>query len=172
MVVRGMKNFLLGLILGILVVGYHSYAYSCDYDYLASFDSDQQKVLQKSYLKAFDTPYKDYLPAIAVQESYAGKWLIRVGESYGVFHIQLTTALSRLGIKDTFHRHIVASDLVTDFDLNAKLALAELRYWSMRHKKDMNKVLASYSAGHNYEYGLTYSDSVKAIATKLKGCFE
>ena len=144
---------------------------------LSSMNKSQRKVISKSfeYGQPHDLGYT--LAAIAWHETGAGKVLVNTRtHSYGVYQINLKTALSREKMaNEGFNRNMIASKLVSDIEFAAKHALMEIRDWrKIRGKDNLTAVLASYNggwAGPKITESQRYAEAVKAKIKTLKACY-
>jgi len=157
-----------------LMVPMMSYAASTDTFVCEKLDDSQVATIASAYMFGQKFDMGNSLSAIAWQESLAGKWKIRLGRnaSFGVYHINIKTAMKRLHKKDThFMRGIVAQHLVDNDNLSAKLAVEELKYWKKVRHSNWHKVWASYNNGYHYtKQAKQYALNIAAIIKKIKKC--
>lgn len=129
--------------------------------------SDSQVgVIVKAYHLGEPDGYGYTLAAIAWQESLAGVVKVNAFDpSFGIFHINLTTASKREGITSNFSKNMLAQRLIDDDSYNAYHAMQELDFWKAQHKGNWRKMWASYNGGWNWKKAGSYAE---AIATKIK----
>jgi len=131
--------------------------------------------VSKGYYAALDHGYGLTLAAIIIKESQGGLYRVNPeSKDFGLTQINIKTAISRLGYKDTpFMRSVAASKIVFDDDLAIALAIEELLYWESRRGGQWSHVVASYNSGNNMRKGLkNYYPRVAKLVEQLKGCFK
>lgn len=103
------------------------------------------------------------LTAIAWKESSFGEKLESPTGDYGTFQINLKSFNARFGddLKQYGISQFSKSMLISSRTVGLIAATAELNYWKDIHHGDLDKVLASYNAGHNIDAGKDYSADIK-----------
>lgn len=167
-----MNKFVMGFIL--IAVSLNTNAHhACDIQHKLS--NDQWYNVSKGYYAAQPHGYGLTLAAIIINESQAGLYKVNPeSKDYGLTHINIKTAVVRLGYKDTpFMRSVVASKVVFDDDLAIALAIEELLYWDKRREGVWKHVVSSYNSGNNMSKGIKYYyPKVAKTVNQLRGCFE
>jgi hypothetical protein len=136
--------------------------------------NEQWYNISKGYYAAQPYDYGLTVAAIIAHESLGGLYKVNPeSKDYGLTHINVKTAVNRLGYDDTpFMRSVVASKLVFDDDLAIDLAIEELLYWDGRRDGNWAEVVASYNDGTVIEErGRRYYRIISSVVKKLKGCF-
>lgn len=145
------------------VLSVSAIASNCNY-------TDEQSTLIKkaaSYGSAFG--YRKTLAAIVVQESFVGKYVIRINPkdgkhgSYGITHILLDTAMWLEGVESVWKAKDSIAELLIKDDLYA-LGLAVKKLDSV-HKGNWMKTWSAYNGG-SYKYAVNIRDNVR----KLESC--
>lgn len=140
-----------------------------------SLTGKQITVLADAYMYGEPYDLSHSLMGIAWQESLAGKWKIQQhgSASFGTYHINIKTAMKRLGKKNSnFASNMVAQQLVEDDRLSASLAVQELEFWKRVHKGDWKRIWASYNNGYRWKHksSLQYSENIGGIIKKVNRC--
>ena len=129
---------------------------------------------------SFDLSYT--VVAIAWQESNLGKYTVNLQDpSCGITHKRVDYYLKSKGLKDTpFMRNKICSELLTDVELSVAIAIEDLEYWKVYHKRRKIKkdelleyMWRSYNAGYkvNSKAAKNYAKSIKARIEALKKDF-
>lgn len=163
----------LSVFIFILFLFYTKDTYACEIQ--NNMTNEQWYNVSKGYYAAKDAGYGLTLAAIIVTESQGGLYRVNPNSlDYGLTHINVKTAINRLGYKDTpFMRSVAASKIVFDDDLAIAIAIEELLYWHGRRNGQWRQVVASYNSGNNMTNGLReYYPKISKTVNKLKGCFE
>lgn len=125
----------------------------------------------------FDLSYT--VVAIAWQESNLGKYPVNLQDpSCGITHKNVVYYLKSKGLKDnSFMRNKICAELVSDIELATAVAIEDLEYWKVYHKRRKLKdedvytyMLRSYNGGYkfNSQAAKDYAKSVKARVGALK----
>lgn len=159
----------------VLLIGANkaSAAHSCSIQH--NLTTDQWYNIAKGYYAAEPHDYGLTLAAIILRESQGGLYRVNPeSKDYGLTHINVKTAISRLGYKDTpFMRSVAASKIVADDDLAIDLAIEELLYWHDRRNGNWKLVVASYNSGNDPTNGLRdYYPKIASTVQSLKNCFD
>jgi hypothetical protein len=163
----------LAVVIGIMYLFHANDANSCELQ--ESMTNEQWYNVSKGYYAAKDVGYGFTLAAIIIRESQGGLYRVNPNSlDYGLTHINVKTAVNRMGYKDTpFMRSVAASKIVFDDDLAIALAIEELLYWHGRRGGEWKHVVASYNSGNNMKNGLRdYYPKISKTVNELKGCFE
>lgn len=140
-----------------------------------TMNAEQWYNVRKGYDAASEHDYGLTLAAIIIQESQGGLYRVNPeSKDYGLTQINIKTAVSRLGYKDTpFMRSVAASKIVFDDDLAIALAIEELLYWDKRRAGNWSQVVSSYNSGNNMTNGMrNYYPKIAKTVNELKGCFD
>ena len=134
-----------------------------------NFTEEQSRLISKAASYGLSFGYKKTLAAIVVQESFVGKYVVRInpkdGEmgSYGITHILLETAMYLEGIDNKWYaKDVVVEELIKN-DLYA-LGLAVKKLDSI-HKGDWMQTWSRYNGGST-----KYANSIKNNIRKLEHC--
>lgn len=156
------------------IVSFNLYAdHDCDIQHTMS--NEQWYNISKGYYAAEEFDYGLTLAAIIINESQGGLYRVNPeSKDYGLTHINVKTAVNRMGYNDTpFMRSVAASKLVFDDDLAIALAIEELLYWDGRRNGDWKLVVASYNDGGIIgDNGWNYYNKTSKTVQQLKGCFK
>lgn len=139
----------------------------------SQFTVDQLKVLRHSYAYGIPYNFKYTLPAIAWEESSAGKNLLNYKDpSAGAYQVYAATALSREGLKlNHYNKNNILLELATNEVKSTAHAISELLFW-VDNRSNWNDVWASYNGGKNYKEkdASDYAKRIKSKIKKLKQC--
>lgn len=101
------------------------------------FSKDQEKLMRLAYATGYPDDLGYTLASIAWKESFVGKYIIRDNVkdgnygSFGVTHVQLSTAMHMLGIKNSWQaRQDLLPRMVTDDVFTLRLSLRYLKQHS------------------------------------------
>lgn len=138
----------------------------------------QQAVITRSVQLGESTGTSQTLAAIAMVESYAGKYLRNdVTKDYGVYQINLFWATKRIeqltGAPMTNKQKAAFKErLITDHSMNATHAIDILMHYNKVHNGNWRRVVMSYNAGNNWnsKAGQTYLTKVQKQLIMLKQC--
>lgn len=146
-----------------------SHAQSCDLK--SELKEEQWEVIQEAYNygKPYDLGYT--LASISVIESNAGLYVENdSSESYGVPQIRVTTAIKRLGLRNSNqNREGVKNRLIKDNEFAFDLAVEELRYW-LGVRGNWRTAIQSYNAGWKHHRGEGYMFKVIDVLNELEDC--
>ena len=126
---------------------------------------------------SFDLSYT--VVAIAWQESNLGKYTVNLQDpSCGITHKRVDYYLKSKGLKDTpFMRNKICSELMADIELAVAVAIEDLEYWKVYHKRRKIKndevfqyMIRSYNGGYkfNSQAAKDYEKSVRARIKALQ----
>jgi len=116
-----------------------------------NFTTEQDRILKlaESYGKSFG--YRKTLPAIVMQESFVGSYIVRVNNtdmpygSYGITHIKLDTAMWLEGITSIwFAKDVTTMRLIFDDIYALRLAVKKL---NSVHKGNWRETWSKYNGG-------------------------
>lgn len=114
------------------------------------------------------------MAAITLVESRAGEVVININKGgsldLGIAQVNLRSASNRLGITNSYKKNVLASKLITDWDFNLQMSLAELLYWK-EQRDEWSGMIASYNSGWNMSIGKTrYLPKVKESLKIIQQC--
>ena len=134
---------------------------------------EQQKLIKKAYNHGLPHDLGYTLAAIAIQESFVGKHIVRLNNkdgkygSYGVTHILLETAMYLEGYSNTWRaRAELVPKLIGSDEYSMDLSISKLN----RHKERgwIGMVRKYNGVGKD---AITYGDKVTKHVSMLKKCY-
>lgn len=139
-----------------------------------SLSTKQLHVLQSAYDKGRPYDLGLTMAAITLVESRAGEVVININKGgsldLGIAQVNLKSASNRLGITNSYKKNVLASKLITDWDFNLQMSLAELLYWK-EQRDEWSGMIASYNSGWNMSIGKTrYLPKVKESLKIIQQC--
>lgn len=139
-----------------------------------NYTQEQSRLIKLAASYGLPYNYSKTLAAIVVNESFVGKYVVRINNkdmpygSYGVTQVKLDTAMYLLDVKSSWYAlQSVAPKLITD-DVYA-LGLAVKKLESIKHIDNGNwrKLWANYNGG---KHKITYSNNIVKTIIKLDKC--
>jgi len=136
------------------------------------FTPEQEGLILAAYYKGLPENLGYTLAAITWKESFVGKWVVKVNnrynpkkdkhyESYGVTHIELTTAMYLVGMKNYWQaRAEIVPRLINDNNYAWELALMKLK--TLRRHSWEEKV-KRYNGIGSVSYGKEVVDKVRTL---------
>jgi hypothetical protein len=163
------KTLLMPFLASAILLTPLAHAQSCNLK--SEFKPEQWEIIKEAY--DYGEPYNlGYtLASISVIESNAGLYVENdSSESYGVPQIRVTTAIKRLGLRNSNqNREGVKNRLIKDNEFAFDLAVEELRYW-LGVRGNWRTAIKSYNAGWKHHRGENYMYKVVGVLKELEKC--
>lgn len=156
-------------LLAVLLISLSSFGFSnCNF----GFTEKQEKVIELAYISGLTSDVGFTIAAIVWKESFVGKYIIRNNNpdgklgSYGVTHVQLSTAMYMVGIESSWKaRDELLPRMIADDQFVIDLSIQYLNKFS--HLPYRKKVARYNGAG---EAADKYAEDIINRVHRLMGC--